>query len=732
MNMRFPIKSIGRLLVATTLGVMTVTATASAADLYKNDKSHWLYIGWENDATKAFTFMAGAVAPTRGSVIQYAVDVNSIPFVPDESAADRKTKIKWCLSEGYLPSPVSEWDADTVHVRIQHFANRVLDDSATVLYSRVTLTNATAATANVSLRINAGATVEIPLTGPPTSSSADSMSYTISLNSGANTTVDFAALVSGNATAPQIVGAGTFDANYAAMRSYYSDRIQGLTYPVSLPDTDMVSLYKNAMITLWETVVQKSPSDYEMHGSSGNPAGFYSYDRPFNHDLPNIAEELMREGDYELAKKLIAGNWYNANSGIPELDNKNIDTVPKVIVPYAEYLQKSGDTAFFTAPVKAKIRDYARLTHKYRFFKASDTEHNGLMDASNTLDNDHGQGWEFQLVDDFAALHGLTAYWDLCKRLGDKDEAEWALAEMCDLNTAVNNSLKHTMTRRNVDWYMDNFDDKGIYYAGVRASGNWLGTTLMMSEFPWVAQLRGFDLSGEWQDHFDNSVKKAMDLRDPTTFSWGKIPDGSWGAWNGAEYGTSYNAGMGMPCLSSETWRLEPIKNLRWLLANQSAPMQWGENFSQGDWSKPGSDYESWGLSFIKAGLQLLFASVRADGLVIIGRGVPDDWNQQGQTISWANVLVNNGKKIGFSITGGDESTTLSITGDTPENNIVFNLPRFTNNIKSATAGVVNDSLGTVTLSPSTRKVTVYFKTMDQGRALERSKEDAPSSGNAK
>ena len=730
--MQLLIKNSGRVLAAATVGVMTAAATAAAADLYQNDKSHWLYIGWENDQTKAFTFMAGAVAPTRGSVIQYAVDVNGTSHVPDESAADRKTKIKWYLSEGYLPSPVSEWDAGKVHVRIQHFANRVLNDSATVLYSRVTLTNTTTAVADVCLRINAGATVEIPLTSPPTSGSADSMSYQIPLAGRASKVMDFAALVAGGATAPQIVGAGTFDANHTAMRSYYSKRIQGLTYPVSLPSTDMVYLYKNAMITLWETVVQKSQTDYEMHGSGGNPGGFYSYDRTFNHDLPDIAEELMREGDYELAKKLVAGTWYNANSGIPNLDNQNIDTVPKFIVPYAEYLQKSGDSAFFTPAVRAKLRDQALLIHKYRYLDASDPAHHGIMKASNTLDNDHGQGVEFQLVDDFAALHGLTAYWDLCKRLGDKAEAEWALAEMRDLNLAVNNALTQTLTRRKVDWYMDNLDDKGIFYSGGKPGGNWLGTALMMSSFPWVAQLRGFDLGGEWKDHFDSSVKKSMDLRDATAFSWGKIPDGSWGAWNGVEYGASYNVGMGMPCLSSEAWRLEPIKNLRWLLANQSAPMQWGENFSQGDWSKPGSDYESWGLSFIKAGLQLLCVSVRADGLVIIGRGVPDDWTQPGQTISWANVLVNNGKKIGFSITGGNESTTLSITGDTPENNIVFNLPRFRNNIKSATAGAINNSLGTVTLPPATRKVTVYFRTMDQGRALERSKEDAPSSGNGK
>ena len=56
-------------------------------------------------------------------------------------APDRLEKIKWYLREGYFPCPVSEWDAGPVKVEIQHFANRILDDSLTAVYSRVRLTN---------------------------------------------------------------------------------------------------------------------------------------------------------------------------------------------------------------------------------------------------------------------------------------------------------------------------------------------------------------------------------------------------------------------------------------------------------------------------------------------------------------------------------------------------------------------------------------------------------------
>ena len=112
--------------------------------LYDYDPLKWLYMGWENDHPKSWTFMGGGLAPGQQSVIQYTLTIGDKVYCPDELAPDRQEKIKWYLREGYLPCPVSEWDAGPVKVEIQHFANRILDDSLTAVYSRVRLTNTSA------------------------------------------------------------------------------------------------------------------------------------------------------------------------------------------------------------------------------------------------------------------------------------------------------------------------------------------------------------------------------------------------------------------------------------------------------------------------------------------------------------------------------------------------------------------------------------------------------------
>src|ERR1017187_9969229 len=43
--------------------------------LYSFDFLKWLYIGWENDHPKSWTFMGGAIAPGLRDTIQFAVSV---------------------------------------------------------------------------------------------------------------------------------------------------------------------------------------------------------------------------------------------------------------------------------------------------------------------------------------------------------------------------------------------------------------------------------------------------------------------------------------------------------------------------------------------------------------------------------------------------------------------------------------------------------------------------------
>jgi hypothetical protein len=698
-------------IIAVLFAAVTLTTTISAAaDIYKNDTLHWLYIGWENDHPKSWTFMGGAVAPGQHARIQYAVRAGTTLYTPDEYAADRKPKIKWYLSEGYLPSPVSEWDAGHIHIKIQHFVYRILNGTTSAVYSRISLKNNAADSATARILINASSANEIPLSGAPSLSGPDSMCYDVKLSPGQTMLKDFVALSSGSATTSQLAGAGGFDDNYAAFSAYYKNRIQMLTHPVTLPDSNLVNMFKNAQITTWESMVKTGSASpqYELRGSGGSPGGpFHSYDLTYNHDVPNMATQLAREGDFALVKNILASNYYQANSGGTSIQNDFLDAVPKYILPFAEYLKVSNDTGFFTAAVRQELKDAAHRIHDHRYVNAADSAHNGIMEKSNTLDN----GSDFLVCDNCAALHGLCAYYTICHRLNDTAEVHWAQAELSDLNNAFNRALSSGMTRRKADWYMANFDDNGYFYH-YGYDGNWIASSLMTASFPWEAQLRGFDLGGTWKTAFDASIKKAFALRDAKTFTWGKIPDGSWGAWWKHEYGAVYNAGQGLSCLTSETYRLEPVKNLTWLLSNQSAPLQWGESFDQGDWSRPAADYETWGLGFIKQTILMICASVRDDGTVIIGRGVPDSWTAPGKTIAWAHVHVNGNRMIDFSITGGAASVTLSITGDTPLNSVVFNLPRFKNNIASASAGVINDSLGTVTAPARTKTLTVYFKSV--------------------
>ena len=52
-------------------------------------------------------------------------------------------------------------------VEIQHFANRILDDRLTAVYTRVRLTNISGAAQKAGLNINAGPAVELPLSAEP-------------------------------------------------------------------------------------------------------------------------------------------------------------------------------------------------------------------------------------------------------------------------------------------------------------------------------------------------------------------------------------------------------------------------------------------------------------------------------------------------------------------------------------------------------------------------------------
>lgn len=94
---------------------------------------------------------------------------------------------------------------------------------------------------------------------------------------------------------------------------------------------------------------------------------------------------------------------------------------------------------------------------------------------------------------------------------------------------------------------------------------------------------------------------------------------------------------------------------------------------------------------------------------MILGRGIPNHWIFPGSVIEWANVQVNDNRKINFRIATQEKSLELTISGDIPKGEIVLNLPILQGNIFSSSAGIIDAERGRITVPSNTRRVEVEF-----------------------
>jgi hypothetical protein len=441
---------------------------------------------------------------------------------------------------------------------------------------------------------------------------------------------------------------------------------------------------------------------FEMRGAASrpfvDPGVDCHYDRVFSHDAPTIVDYFMKAGDYAAAKALIESPSYKGLAGLASLHGY-FDAPPKVILPYARYLLGTGDTAYFTPAVVGLIDTAARQTRMMR----EGAGHEGVIRPSSTFD-DHDPPAR-KVVDGFAALTGLSAYRFIFAALGDAAKVAWADEQSDGLNSALNARLNAFMecAGPHVDWYCAYLD----YDTGLRElsylvndgiyTGNFLGTTLSMSHFPWDAVSFGFGGSGTWSSHFDRALENNFDGLHESP-NQGKCPDGSWNCWylgrDHLLYGSVYNAGMGEQTLYSDRFRTYAIKSLEFLLHNQCAPFQWGEGIDkdlsrpEDDWLTPTSDFENWGIAMMNSTLLQSCITVNIDGSVVIGRGIPNHWLSDGAVIEWENVPVTKGERLGFTIRSGTDGGRGEITlalrwssGPAGTADIVFDLPAFVGNV---------------------------------------------------
>lgn len=745
---------------------------------YTPNANNWLYFGWENHDHKSLSTMGGALYsgganPGKGvrrmadtgmrtppddvsfpdktifdekaKPIRYTVTVGDTEYVPDETSASRRQNTTWYQADGYMNSPVSEWDAgDTgIAVKIQHVVNEVTfkrnnqDTAGSVTFSQITLRNTAPVAQTAVLNVSALSDLEVPLNATPVKESRDTSRYfypqsdndyalyLAEIPANGEVTFDFAATVWNNPSPSAMKAMGSFDEQYAAVKNHYDTILDDMALPVSLPDEEMTNSYINSMIVMWETMVKatwnkdddmKGQADYQIRGSAATQAkalngnGYmHGYDVYFPHDVPNMVEQFIRDGRLELAMNIMNSPNYQTLY-LPENHGGNLDAIPKFIIPYATLWQVMDDSqraAYFTDSVKNKIKTVAKEITTYM------TE-NGIIQKSESLDN---MPYDYLVVDNFTALHGFAAYRYLCEAWDWSDEAAWTTAQMTTLNDGLNESLDAFMQRNGTEWYMCAMnDDSGFWTRHKNGSviydGNWISSTLMMSTFPWDAVLRGYDLGGTWDDYFTATMDNAVKLKNQR----GDIPEDSWGAWWGHEYGSVYNVGQSVPLLYSDEYRTSVVKSYEWLLDNQTAPFQWAESFDRGqnenDWTKAAIDYETWGLGFLRQGLLEATASVKTDGTVIIGRGIPNEWMVSGTPIEWKNIRINDGRTFEtLKLYAADAKTVkLELTGDDAAGDIVLDLNALKDNIAAVSAGTFDNAAGTVTLPGSTKQLTVTLK----------------------
>ncbi|MCC6093708.1 MAG: hypothetical protein LIV24_01560 [Eubacterium sp.] len=680
--------------------------------LYQPDTLKWLTIGMVYDHPKTWTFMGGGVAPGEGALIQYVLQTRGKEYFPDEFSADRRENISWYYRDGYLPCPVSIWRAHGFRITIQHFARRNDEDSATLVFSKVQVDNEFAARQNGTLLINASPEVHVPLGQWPDHENDLGMAYNFSLEPGCWKIFEFVSTACGEPVQSVLREQyGSFEENYQKITTYYDQVTAHLTHPIQLPDEGITNMFRSAQIALRNAVVQEG-AEVQMRSGSNNPARIQSYDREFPHDVPNMLDELMREGDYYLAKQVLTSENYQkmntADTG--DWDGLNyMDTIGKFLLPYAQYLQNTGDTTWFD---DARFSFLRKAAHNIHAFRVTDGPHPGLMKKGEDFENWSDDG-DYLLADNWCALHGLAAYAYICRRIGQTGELKWAEAEMDSLNDDLNRALDEQMKRNNLNYYRGAMDDSSYqrYVAGSFYS--WVPYSAALSTFPWGAYLHGFKNGGTWKEYFDASLDAALRQRDIR-----QIPQGSWGAWWGKNtYGSVYNAAAGLQCLASDGHRQETFRNVEFLYHHQCAPFMWSEAFeSKGRDAWDGmylpqesyGNYELWGVSFLKQAILQACVSVAVDGTVIIGRGIPDHWMHEDAVVSWKHVNVNDNRYLDFSLQYKGGKLIFSCTGDEPEGSIILDLPWFQTHLPESQDGVVSEDRKVI-LSPDTRKAVLTF-----------------------
>ncbi len=596
----------------------------------------------------------------------------------------------WGDAGGFLPAQVTTFGDHGASVSITEFADQVTLGGSpfVVVYSRVHVANPTGHAVTVD-----------PL---PSSSLVPLATAPDAVPAHGAVDHDYAVLADqfgGHEPWPSaqtLAAAGGFRRHFAHMRAFWTAQLAAIAQ-IHVPDPALVNAYKSGFIT---TQIARSGDNLD--------TGVNGYEMEFSHDVIGILTNLFTQGYFTDAHALLG----EARSAVGP-QGQYVDGLWSYAVPWAVYLMKTGDTSFVAqnfategpqGATEPSIEDSAHA------IAAARTGPMGTMEATNDIDT---QG--YWTTDDYEALLGLAAYRYLASALGNATEAAWATTEYTSLLSGVNAVLGQTISRNGLGYLPCSLlQPNSANRCANPRDANWT-SPFGFGSWAWEGSLLGAPLAGP-----------GLHLIDATyAYGFGRLhgilPPGTAGGFPGDYYSSGYNAAMGAAGLAGTAFRDQGIVNYEFMIANsQSGPLSWWESSSAPDPGSPwvgrhpatgqGSSPHAWGIAGANKVLLDSLVAQKADGQLVVGRGIPPGWLRHGAPISVRNFPTMAGRRASIAIACSGASVTLTLRGAAPMGSVLFGLPSFIRNVASTTKGAVDQATGTVTVPSSVRHVTVALR----------------------
>ena len=597
------------------------------------------------------------------------------------------TPTTWVDTDGYLPAQITSFSRQGVAVVITEFADRVVvaGHAYVAVYCRVAVTNPTSAVAVANPFPSVGLVplATAPVRVAPHASAVHDYVLAVDRFGGAYPWLSPRALTA----------AGSFDQHLAHMRAFWNAQVSKIAQ-VNVPDGQLNDAYRSGLIY---TLIARSG----IHTNTG----VNNYESEFSHDVIGILTTLFTQGDYDNAHALL-------------LDARDVVGTPEYVDglwtyswPWAVYLLKTGDLGFVKAnfatsgPAGATQPSIEQSAHQ---IAANRTGPNGIIGVTNDIDSNG-----YWTVDDYEALMGLAAYRYLAQRVGDASEVQWATAEYNSLLAAANATLTATIDHFHLDYLPCSIlQSNTANRCKNPEDANW-AAPFAFAGWAWDAQLFDMPVTGPGVQLIDATYAYGFGRLV------GKLPPDTFGGFPDNYYSTGYNAGYGTGGLASTHYRDQGILSYEFMIAHtQSGPYSWWESGSAPSTTSPwigshptaggGASPHAWGIANANKVLLDSLVAQAADGTLIVGRGVPNDWLKAGKSISVTNLPTTNRNRLSLKITSGDHSVTLTLNGAT--GSVLFQLPLFVNNIGASSTGTIDQTTGTVRLTAHEQTVTVQLR----------------------